>query len=72
VEKLCRRHAARLEAIVLECDEVELGEAIFGPGRAARAVLLDHKEAVVDFLATLEAELSDAKTPPADAHEADS
>lgn len=54
VEKLCRAHSARLEAVVLECDEVELGEAIFGPGRAARAVLLDHKEAVVHFLETLE------------------
>jgi ribosomal protein L7Ae-like RNA K-turn-binding protein len=54
VEKLCRAHSVRLEAVVLECDEVELGEAIFGPGRAARAVLLDHKEAVVHFLETLE------------------
>jgi hypothetical protein len=54
VEKLCAAHPARLEAVVLECDEVELGEASFGPGRAARAVLLDHKEAVVHFLETLD------------------
>jgi hypothetical protein len=54
VEKLCRAHAARLEAVVLEADEIELGEAIFGPGRAARAVLLDHKDAVVLFLENLD------------------
>jgi len=53
VERLRRDHAVRLEAIVLDCGEVELGEAIFGPGRAARAVLLDHKEAVVRFLEIL-------------------
>jgi len=60
VEKLCRTHAVRLEAIILECDEVELGEAIFGRGRAARVVLLDHKEAVVHFLEALAAGLHDS------------
>jgi hypothetical protein len=54
VEKLCQRHASRLDAIVLECDEGELGAATFGSGRVARALLLDHKEAVVQFLGTLE------------------
>jgi len=54
VEKLLAVYSTRLEVLVLECDEVGLGEAIFGPGRAARAVLLDHKEAVVRFLETLD------------------
>lgn len=54
VEKLCREHGQRLEALVLECDELELGEAIFGGSRVARAVLLDHKEAVLRFLEALD------------------
>jgi hypothetical protein len=54
VEKLCHQHAVRLEALVLDCDEVALGESIFGSGRTARAVLLDHKEAVMNLLEALE------------------
>jgi len=54
VEKLRSRFANRLEVLVLECDENELGEAAFGPGRRARAVMVHHKEAVVRFLSALE------------------
>jgi hypothetical protein len=54
VEKLRASYSTRLEVLVLECDEVGLGEAILGPGHAARAVLLDHKDAVVRFLETLD------------------
>jgi hypothetical protein len=66
IEKLCSRHGARLEALVLECDEVELGRAIFGPGQLARAVLLDHKDAVVRFLEILEGSLADPQADDAD------
>lgn len=53
-EKLRQRHVTRTEAIVLECDEVGMGEAVFGAGRSARALLLDHKEAVLHFLDSLD------------------
>jgi hypothetical protein len=53
VEKIERNHRARLEVLILDCDEVGLGEPIFGPGRTARAVLLDHKTAVMEFLHAL-------------------
>jgi len=66
VEKLCVRHASRLEALVLECDEVELGRAIFGPGQLARAVLLDHKDVVLRFLEILEASLADPQAEDSD------
>ncbi len=59
IEKLCSRHAWRLEALVLACDEVELGRAIFGPGQLARALLLDHKDVVVRFLEIVEGSLAD-------------
>ena len=51
--KLCRRHVSRLESIVLECDEQALGEALFGRQQVARAVLLDHKDAVLQLLEAL-------------------
>jgi hypothetical protein len=56
VEKLRRTHETRLEVLILECDELGLGEPVFGPGRTARAVLLDHKTAVTEFLHALHAE----------------
>lgn len=54
VERLVERHVTRLEVIRLDCDEQALGEALFGPGRLARAVMLDHKEAVTRFLEMLD------------------
>ena len=54
VEKLQKRFANRLEVLVLDCDQEALGEAGFGPGKQARAVLIDHKTAVVRFLALLD------------------
>ena len=48
---LQQRHADRLEVLVLDCDEVQLGEAVYGPGQRMRAALLDHKEVVVEMLA---------------------
>jgi len=53
VERLLARFHVRLEVVLLECDEVELGSAAFGDGRHARALMIDHKEAVVRFLTLL-------------------
>ncbi len=66
LEKLCGRHASRLEALVLECDELELGRAVFGPGQRARAVLLDHKDVVVRLLEILEASLAESRADACD------
>lgn len=52
-EKLLRQYSDRLEVLVLECDESVLGSALYGEGKRVRAVLLDHKEAVVDLLAAV-------------------
>ena len=54
VEKLQARYASRLEVLMFDCDELELGEAVFGRGKRARAVLLDHKQAVVGLLTALD------------------
>ena len=54
VARVHTRFADRLEVLLLEADENELGAAAFGPGRHARALLLQHKEAVVRFLWLLE------------------
>ncbi|MFK7895872.1 MAG: hypothetical protein AB8G23_08560 [Myxococcota bacterium] len=53
VAKLQERFSQRLQVLQLECDEEALGFAIFGGGQRARAVLLDHKEAVLDLLGCL-------------------
>jgi len=53
LDRVLEAHAGRVAALVLGCDETVLGEATFGRGRRARAVLLDHKQAVADFLSTL-------------------
>jgi hypothetical protein len=54
IEALVRRSDATLEVLILTCDEHALGAAVFGPGERARALLLDHKEAVVRVLLGLE------------------
>lgn len=53
VERLRSRHETRLEALVVETDEVGLGAATYGGDRRARAILLDHKDAVARFLEIL-------------------
>jgi hypothetical protein len=64
VEKLRTAHASRLEVLMLDCDEVVLGEAVFGRGRRARAVLLDHKEAVARLLVELDELLRPERLSP--------
>ena len=46
VESLLRRHGPRVLAVRLEVDAATLGEMIFGQGRLARLLMLEHKEAV--------------------------
>ena len=53
VEALLRRHGARVLALRVEMDAAELGELLFGPGRAARLVMLERKEAVSRVLLAL-------------------
>jgi len=58
VVALRQQYASRLEALMLDCDDLRLGEAIYGQGRRARAVLSSHKEVVAELLSTIEAGLS--------------
>jgi hypothetical protein len=50
VERLRERFETRLEVLTLDCDETALGEAVFGADRRARALMIDHKDAVSRFL----------------------
>lgn len=54
VERLQRNHGAVLEVIRVTCDELRLGVAVFGPGKRVRAFLVDHKDAVVRVLESLD------------------
>lgn len=65
VDQVKRRYAHRLEALLVEGDEFDLGGAVFGSGKRARAVLLDQKDAVIHFLE------SAGLIPPEEAAEAD-
>ncbi len=50
VEKLASAQRGRVFVIVVESDAVSLAEPVFGEGAEARALLVDHKEAVVKVL----------------------
>jgi hypothetical protein len=50
VETMLHRHGPRVLAVRLETDAGGLGELLFGPGRIARLVMLEHKQAVGDVL----------------------
>jgi hypothetical protein len=54
INSLMRKYGAMLEALVVTCDELDLGAAAFGKGQRARALLVEHKEAVVRVLGCLE------------------
>ena len=46
---------------MMDCDQLALGEAAYGPGQRARAVLLDQKVAVVNFLLRLDESRSEGQ-----------
>jgi hypothetical protein len=46
VESLLRRHQPRVIAVRLATDAKGLGEMLYGPGRMARLLLIEHKAAV--------------------------
>ena len=50
VETMLHRYGPRVLAVRLETDAGGLGELLFGPGRIARLVMLEHKQAVGDVL----------------------
>lgn len=50
MDSLHRQYGNMLEVYVCACDEQVLGTAVFGADRRARALLVDHKEAVVQAL----------------------
>ncbi len=55
VESLVRKYGVMLEVLVLAADETAVGAAAFGPGQRVRALLVDHKEAVIRVLESLSA-----------------
>jgi hypothetical protein len=64
-ERLRTRFASRVATVIVDCHEDELGEATYGAGQRARALMLDHKEAVTEFLLILD-EIRTGETPTAD------
>jgi hypothetical protein len=50
VETMLHRHGPRVLAVLLEIDAGGLGELLFGSGRIARLVMLEHKQAVGSVL----------------------
>ncbi|RIL00889.1 MAG: hypothetical protein DCC71_18275 [Proteobacteria bacterium] len=53
VEALLRRHAGRVLAIRVTADAETLGSLLYGPGRRARLLLVEHKDAVAALLLAL-------------------
>jgi hypothetical protein len=53
VEFVLRRHAPRVLALRLAAGEQALGRLLFGPDQVARALLIQHKEAVSALLLAL-------------------
>ena len=59
IEALLRRHGPRVLAVRLEIDEHGLGELLFGPGRVARLLMLEHKRAVGSVLLAMAGQWED-------------
>jgi len=53
IASLLERHGPRLVAVRLMVDAETLGKVLFGKGRAARLLMIDHKEAVGAVLLAL-------------------
>lgn len=54
ISRLQQKYGAVLEILRLACNELELGAAAFGAGKRARALLVDHKDAVIRVLESLD------------------
>lgn len=50
IERLIRQSGETLEVLIIPCNELELGAAAFGADNRARALLVDHKDAVARVL----------------------
>ena len=53
VASLLEQHGSRVVAVLLQVDAETLGGALFGEGRAARLLMVEHKAAVGDVLLAL-------------------
>jgi len=53
VESLLRRQGPRVLAVCLEADALQLGELLYGPGRMARLIMIEHKDHVAAVLLAL-------------------
>ena len=52
-KKLVEQNSPRVMAIYLDISSFDLGERLFGPGKRALCLLINHKEAVINFLTSL-------------------
>jgi ribosomal protein L7Ae-like RNA K-turn-binding protein len=52
-KKLVEQNNPRVLAMHLDATSFELGERIFGPGKRALFLLINHKDAVINFLTSL-------------------
>jgi len=59
VESLLRRHGPRVLAVRVAIDAEALGALLFGPGRRARLLMLEHKDAVAAVLLAMAGQWGD-------------
>jgi hypothetical protein len=53
IEKLLQQNMTRVLAIRLPLDSKELGEMYFGPGKAVKIIMIEHKDSVAAVLLSL-------------------
>lgn len=53
VESILRQHGQRVMAVRIEADSTQLGEYLFGPEKAVKLLLIEHKESVAAVLLAL-------------------
>lgn len=56
IEALLHRHGPRVLAVILEIDEIALGELLYGPASVARLLMLEHKQTVGSVLLAMAAQ----------------
>jgi len=64
VESLLRRHGPRVLAVRIAIDAETLGALLFGPGRRARLLMLEHKDAVAAVLLAMAGQWEDGEREP--------